>query len=225
MDGLDKRPCVVNQRLWMGLPQLLHLFAQRDPRRLRQIRHGQRRCAVGQAKHVERPTATAHLCLCKAHVHRIYVRMLFAIYLHAHKRMHRLCHLLKGKALLCHHMAPVAGGISNGNEQQPVPFPGLAQRVFAIRHPAHGIVRMLLQIRGSLMDQLVVQIAILLFCIKSSVLACPVCRARTRPCAVDGKKNLVKRHLPGKIGMTFYARFLPFSPNVWYIESTVCSGF
>ena len=78
MDGLDKRPCVVNQRLWMGLPQLLHLFAQRDPRRLRQIRHGQRRCAVGQAKHVERPTATAHLCLRKAHVHRIYVRMLFA---------------------------------------------------------------------------------------------------------------------------------------------------
>ena len=73
--------------------------------------------------------------------------MLFAVHLDAHEviveipRDNRIL-----ERLMCHHMAPVACGVSNGNEHRDIAFPGFVERLLAPRQPIDRIVGMLKQI-------------------------------------------------------------------------------
>jgi len=54
-----------------------------------------------------------------------------------------------------HDVAPVAGGIADGEQDRLVFPPGLSQGFFPPRIPVHGIMGMLQEIRAGLVDEVI----------------------------------------------------------------------
>ncbi len=61
--------------------------------------------------------------------------------------------LLVLEALLLHHVAPVAGGVADREEDRPLQCPRALERLFAPREPVHRVVRVLQQVRARFEDQ------------------------------------------------------------------------
>ncbi len=94
--------------------------------------------------HRHRPAASAGSGLHVGHVDAIDIRTLFAIYLDADEiviqdRGDRF--VLERLAL--HHMAPMAGGIADGEKDRFVVFPGFFERLGAPGTPIHWVMGML----------------------------------------------------------------------------------
>src|SRR6185312_5371031 len=59
-------------------------------------------------------------------------------------------HVRRFEALVRHHMAPVAGGVADREQDRPVGAPGLGQRLLAPRPPMHRVVGVLQQVGAGL---------------------------------------------------------------------------
>ena len=112
-----------------------------------QVGTGPNGATVGQDNEVEGPSAVAVHGQCGLHVDLVHVRTFFAVYLNANKVAHgfRSGRLLKNVPL--HGVAPVAGGVADG-QHNPLAlgscsFPSLV----APRPPVHRVVGVLLQVR------------------------------------------------------------------------------
>ena len=57
--------------------------------------------------------------------------------------------------LVLHHVAPVAGGVADGEEDRPVLVARARERLIAPRVPVDGIVRVLEEVRAGLVGQAV----------------------------------------------------------------------
>jgi len=110
---------------------------------------------VVQQEHGQRPAAAAageHLV--RQLVEAIQVGALFAIDLDAHIQLvHRGRDGLILERFMCHHMAPVAGGIADRQQDRLVFAPGPLQRFGPPAIPVHRIVRVLAQVRAGLVGE------------------------------------------------------------------------
>jgi hypothetical protein len=81
------------------------------------------------------------------HIGRIDVGMFFTIYFDAYEV---LVHEFGGRGMFedlsLHHMTPMTGAVSDGNDNQLVLFLGLTPRLVTPRPPMHWIVRVLAQV-------------------------------------------------------------------------------
>jgi hypothetical protein len=110
--------------------------------------------ALGREEHRHRPAAVTGQDLDRLHVHVVDVGSLLAVYLHAHEVLVHECggvRVLEGLPL--HDVAPVAGGVPDGEEDWTVLGAGPRKGLFAPRVPVDGIVRVLQQIRAGFADQ------------------------------------------------------------------------
>src|SRR4029450_6207027 len=84
----------------------------------------------------------------------IEVRPLFAIDLDANEVcIEELADFRVLEALVLHDVAPVARRVADAEEDGPVEFLGLAERLFAPRMPVHWIVGVLLEVRTCFVNQ------------------------------------------------------------------------
>ena len=105
-------------------------------------------------KDVQGPAPAAGHYLSRIHINFIKVRPFFPIDLDANKFLvHDLRNCFVFEAFLLHHMAPVAGGVTNTEEDGLILLPGPAQRFLAPRVPIDRVVSMLQKIGTGLMDQ------------------------------------------------------------------------
>ncbi len=102
---------------------------------------------VWSEKHGHRPsTATRHRLHC-IHVHAVHVGSLLTIHLHVDEQsVHHLCNLDILERLVGHHVAPVAGGISDRQQHRNVATTRLCEGLVAPGPPRHRIVAMLAKI-------------------------------------------------------------------------------
>jgi hypothetical protein len=105
---------------------------------------------------VQRPAAMAGHGLARLHVDRVEVRALLAVELHAHVALvHERRGLLVLERLPLHHVAPVAGGVADGEEDRHVPLGRLGQGLLAPRLPVHRVVLVLEEVGGGFVRQAV----------------------------------------------------------------------
>ena len=133
-----------------------HLAERRGavPGRVREVRAGMERSAVRGQEHAHRPAAAAGQGLERVHVQGIDIRSLLTVDLDAHEAVvEHLCGRRVRERLAVHHVAPVAGGIADGQEHGQVAGTRLGERVRSPGMPVHGIVGMLEQVRARLGGQ------------------------------------------------------------------------
>ena len=103
-----------------------------------------------------RPTARASHGLDRLHVDAVQVRPLFTIDFDVDEsRIHELRGARVLERLALHHVAPVAGGVADRQQDRPVLGPCAGQRLFAPRIPVDRIVRVLEQVRARLVRQVI----------------------------------------------------------------------
>ena len=134
-------------------PERFHPFAQLDQTGASQagafgdVSCGEKRLSVRRHEQGERPAAAAVHHVAGRHVDGVDVGALLAVDLDAYKgvvQMARRLFVLEG--LLFHHMAPVAGGIADGEEDGFVLGQGLGEGLLVPGVPIHGIVGVLQEI-------------------------------------------------------------------------------
>ena len=100
-------------------------------------------------KHRHWPAAAARRQLNGCHVYRIEVRAFFAVDLDVDKVfVHQAGSGFVFKRFMGHHVAPVAGGVSDAQENRLVFLPGAGQRLLAPGIPVDRIVCVLEEIGG-----------------------------------------------------------------------------
>ncbi len=106
-----------------------------------------KRHAVRQEEHGQRPAALfAKLLQCR-HVERIDIGPLLAVDLYVHEQVvHERCGVLLLKALVRHHMAPVASRVADGKQHRLVEPLRLLEGLLAPGPPMHGVVLVLLEV-------------------------------------------------------------------------------
>ena len=109
---------------------------------------------LGREEHVQRPAAVAGHALHGLHVERVDVRALLAVDLHAdellvHQRGR--ARILEGLAL--HHVAPVAGGVADRDEQRLVLCARARERDRPPGQPVDGVLGVLAQVGRGLARQ------------------------------------------------------------------------
>ena len=114
---------------------------------LRKIRAGIKRRLPGRHENSERPASAAHHGLAHAHVHVIDV----GAFLPVHFDRHEMLLQIRGdlgilKRFVFHHMAPVAGGIADGEENRLVLTQRLLESLGAPWIPVDRIARMLQEV-------------------------------------------------------------------------------
>ncbi len=137
-------------------PRRRRLTQQVDERRARQVGAAEEGLAVTREQARHRPAAAAGGELDRGHVDRVDIRPLLAIDLDADEALvHQAGDGLVVEALPFHHVAPVAGGVADRQEDRLVlptrPVEGLGSPGV----PVDGVVRVLNQIGGGLEDQAV----------------------------------------------------------------------
>ena len=144
------------------LPELADLLEQLEKawpavtRIRRKISAAEKRLQIRREKDIHRPAAAAGRGLHERHVNLVHVRPLLAVHLDADKMfVEKSADPLVLERLAFHHMAPVAGGITDAQENRFVLRARLRKRLIAPREPVHGIVRVLEQIRRFLARQAV----------------------------------------------------------------------
>ena len=121
---------------------------------LRVIGAAEERTAVGREEAGHRPAALPGQCDGGVHVDGIDVRTLFAVDLDAHEAgVHRGRHLVVLEGLVCHHMAPVAGGVTDRQQDRHIALHGLGQRIGRPLPPVHRVAGVLAQIRAGRPDK------------------------------------------------------------------------
>eukprot|EP01128_Nolandella_sp_AFSM9_P000241 TRINITY_DN10411_c0_g1_i1.p1 TRINITY_DN10411_c0_g1~~TRINITY_DN10411_c0_g1_i1.p1 ORF type:complete len:1009 (-),score=185.49 TRINITY_DN10411_c0_g1_i1:56-3082(-) len=102
------------------------------------------------------PSTTSTCSLKIGHIDAINVRSLFAVHFDGHEEIiHHLRHLIILKRLVFHHMAPVAGGVTNREEDGLVLLPRLLERFFPPRVPIDWVVLVLEEVGRLLESQAV----------------------------------------------------------------------
>ena len=125
---------------------LQHLPERRAaPARLRRpVGAAVHRLAVGVEEHGHRPAALLAQRMQRGHVDVVDVRPLFAIDFHIDEELvHPVRRLGVLERLVRHHVAPVAGGVADRQQDRAVAALGFRQRLRAPRAPVHGIVGVL----------------------------------------------------------------------------------
>ena len=105
---------------------------------------------VGQRENAHGPAAGTRQGLGGRHVGLVDGGVFFPVDLDRHKVLVEVggnFRVVEG--LPCHHVAPMAGRIANGEEHRDIPGSGLGECFLGVRPPIHGLVRMLSQIGRS----------------------------------------------------------------------------
>ncbi len=109
------------------------------------------RRALRREEGVERPAAAARERLDGVHVDRVDVRALLAVDLDADEALvHQRRDLRVLEALPLHHVAPVAGGVADRDEERLALLAGAGERLVAPRVPVDGVAGVLQEVRGGL---------------------------------------------------------------------------
>jgi hypothetical protein len=120
----------------------------------REVRAGVERRALGCEEGVERPAAAARERLDGVHVDRVDVRALLAVDLDADIALvhqGRDLRVLEGLAL--HHVAPVAGGVADRDEDRLALGARAGERLLAPRVPVDGVVLVLEEVGRRLLGE------------------------------------------------------------------------
>jgi len=126
------------------------LLNERREVRWREISAGVKRLEIGRDEYVVRPATAARHQLGGRHVEFIHVRALLPVDLDADDRLvHQLGDLRILKDLPFHHMAPITGGIANGDQNRLIFLPRLGKRFLTPRIPVNRVMRVLEQIRAA----------------------------------------------------------------------------
>ena len=159
-ERLAQRGGVLRHHLVVGAVCLRHALqhlAERRPspaRLRREIRAAPERRAVRGDEHGQRPAALLAQRMQRRHVEVVDVRPLLAVHLDVDEP---LVHQRRGvrilERLVRHHMAPVAGGVADRQQDRFVLRSRLLQRRRPPRAPVHRIVRVLQQIRRGLVAE------------------------------------------------------------------------
>ncbi len=134
----------------------LHEGRHPRPRRRREVGAGVERAAVGRQEDRHRPAALAGGRDHGLHVERVDVGALLAVDLDAHEVLVHVAgrdDVLERLAL--HHVAPVAGGVADAEQDRPVEGAGARERLRPPREPVDGVPRVLEQVRGGLRGEAV----------------------------------------------------------------------
>ncbi len=128
----------------------------------REIGAAPERLGVGGEEHGERPAALLAELVQRAHVDRVDIGALLAVDLDVDEQ---LVHHRRGgvvlEALMGHHVAPMAGGVADRQQDRLAARAGLGQGRLAPGAPMHRIVLVLQQIRAGLVAQPVTVYALL----------------------------------------------------------------
>ena len=122
--------------------------------RLRVVGAAEERPAVGGEETRHRPAALPGQRDGGVHVHRVEVGPLFAVDLDAHEAgVHRGRDLVVLERLVGHHVAPVAGGVADRQQDRHVARGRLGQRLGRPLPPVHRVVGVLAQVRAGRLDR------------------------------------------------------------------------
>ncbi len=112
--------------------------------------------SVRREEHRQGPAPVAGHRLDHRLVDLVEVRPLLAVHLHADEVLvHPTGDGLVLEGLPLHHVAPVAGGVADGEQDGPVEAAGLGQGLLAPGPPPHRVVGVLEQVGARLVDQAV----------------------------------------------------------------------
>ena len=154
--------CAADDVLAVVVPRRLH--ASQDlpkarhavPWLVREIRAGIERLSVGRQEHGHRPTASTRHRGRRLHVDAVDVGPLFSVDLHVDEvRVHLGCGGLVLERLVGHHVAPMASGVANAQQNRLVLCLGERHRFVAPRIPIDGVVDVLQQVGAGLVLQMV----------------------------------------------------------------------
>ncbi len=121
------------------------------PRLGRVVRPPEERLTLGREEHGHRPAAVPRERDDSVHVERVDVGPLLAVDLDADEALvHQRGRLLVLERLVLHHMAPVAGGVADGEEDRLVLGARLGKRLVAPGEPVDRVARVLEQVRARL---------------------------------------------------------------------------
>jgi len=116
-----------------------------------QVGGGEERLSVGRHDDGERPAAAAGHDLAGLHVDVVDVGKFLAVHLHVDEGViHEGCHLLVLEGFMGHHVAPVARGVADGQEDGLVFRPCPVEGLLPPGVPVHGVVRVLEKVRACL---------------------------------------------------------------------------
>ncbi len=137
-------------------PYVVDLLNERREGRRREIGAGVKRLEIGRDEYVVRPAAAVRHQLGGHHVEFIHVRALLPVDLDADDRLvHQFGDLGILEDLPFHYMAPVAGGIADGEQNRLVFLPRLGKRFLAPWIPVNRVMRVLEQIRTARINKLI----------------------------------------------------------------------
>ena len=123
-------------------------------RAIREVRATEEGSSIRGQEDAHGPAALAGQRLDRVHVDGIDVRALLAVDLDGHEvRVEVPGGGLVLERLALHHVAPVAGGVADGQEDGPVQLPGTRQRLVAPGVPVHGVMGVLEEVRARLAGQ------------------------------------------------------------------------
>ena len=129
---------------------------QAVPRLGRVVRAAEERLAVRREEHRHRPAALSGERDDRVHVERVDVGALLAVDLDVDEPLvHQRGGLLVLERLVLHHVAPVAGGVADREEDRLVLLPGARERLLAPRVPVHRVAGVLEQVRARLLREAV----------------------------------------------------------------------
>ena len=110
----------------------------------REIGAADDRQGIGGEPDIEWPAALAGGRLHKGHVGGVYVRALFAVYFDIDEiSVHHIGDRFVLEGLALHHMAPMAGGVTDGEQDELVLLFRFRESLLAPRHPIDRVVRVL----------------------------------------------------------------------------------
>ena len=150
------------EALPVPLPLALHRLEQRDQAKLPppvlpgQIGPGEEGLPLRGEQQGQGPAAAAVEGHAGLHIHRVHVRPLLPVHLHRHEApVQDPGHLRALKGLPGHHMAPVAGGVANGEEDGFSLPAGLFKGFLPPGVPVYGVLCVLQQVGRALVLQTV----------------------------------------------------------------------
>ncbi len=135
-----------------------HLAHQIEEHGPREVGPAEERPPVGGQEHRHRPPAPPALRLDRLHVDGVDVGTFLPVHLDVHEQVvHHLGDADVLEAFVGHDVAPVAGGVPDGQEDGPVQLLGLGPGRFAPWVPLDRVVTMLAQVGAGLVGQVVHQ--------------------------------------------------------------------
>ncbi len=126
------------------------------PRLGREISAGIEGLLLGREERIQRPTPVSGHRLAGLHTHRVYVRALLAVDLDSDEALvHDIGDLGVLEGLMRHYVAPVAGGVTDRDEQRAVLLARAREGLLAPGVPVDRIVLVLEEVRRGLSGQAV----------------------------------------------------------------------